>query len=234
MNRKMVYGVSAAGLIGFSLFQPQFVSSQTFQSSFRAVDPGVRGVRSASAGAGGPIDGLTENELLFFQAGKEEFEEADDVEEGLGPTMNLDGCSGCHAHPAVGGTSPKLNPQFDFANRLQLTNIPPSFITKNGPVREARFVKNPDGTPDGGVHALFTIAGSPDAPGCNLAQPNFARELQNDNVIFRIPTPLFGAGLIEQIPDNAILANQAANATQKRSLGIFGRANFAVSGRTVS
>ena len=37
--------------------------------------------------------------------------------------------------------------------------------------------------------------------------------------------PVFGAGLIEQIPDSAILANLAANGTQKRSFGIGGRAN---------
>jgi CxxC motif-containing protein (DUF1111 family) len=53
-------------------------------------------------------------------------------------------------------------------------------------------------------------------------------------VIFRIPTPVFGAGLIEQIPDAAILANQAANAPLTQPLGIRGRANFAVSGRTVT
>jgi CxxC motif-containing protein (DUF1111 family) len=53
-------------------------------------------------------------------------------------------------------------------------------------------------------------------------------------VVFRIPTPVFGAGLIEQIPDRAILANQTASSTQKRGLGIRGRANFAVSGRTMS
>jgi DNA methylase len=29
----------------------------------------------------------------------------------------------------------------------------------------------------------------------------------NRNIIFRIPTPVFGAGLIENIPDSAILAN---------------------------
>jgi CxxC motif-containing protein (DUF1111 family) len=113
-------------------------------------------------------------------------------------------------------------------------NTVPSFVTPNGPVREARFVRNPDGTADGGVHALFTIAGRWDAPGCKLAQPNFDRELANHNVIFRIPSPVFGAGLIEQIPDNAILSNQAASATEKRALGIRGRANFALSGRTIS
>ena len=37
------------------------------------------------------------------------------------------------------------------------------FIRSNGPVREVRFKTNPDGTPDGGVHDLFTITGRPDA-----------------------------------------------------------------------
>jgi CxxC motif-containing protein (DUF1111 family) len=114
------------------------------------------------------------------------------------------------------------------------TNHLPAFIRADGPVREARFVKNADGTPDGGVHAVFTIAGRADAPGCVLAQPDFAAQLANHNVIFRIPTPVFGAGLIEQIPDAAILANQAASASLRQPLGIRGRANFAVSGRAVS
>src|SRR6185295_13435772 len=48
------------------------------------------------------------------------------------------------------------------------------------------------------------------------------------------PTPAFGAGLIEQIPDAAILANVSADAGTKATLGIRGRANFQVVGRTVS
>jgi len=67
-----------------------------------------------------------------------------------------------------------------------------------------------------------------------IAQPDFATALANRNVIFRIPTPVFGAGLIEMIPDSTLLANQSANATAKSSLGIRGRANFQVSGRTVT
>jgi hypothetical protein len=39
-------------------------------------------------------------------------------------------------------------------------NIVPRVITRNGPVREARFVLNPDGTPDGFVHKLYVITGS--------------------------------------------------------------------------
>ncbi len=196
-----------------------------------AQDPGVRG---GAAGGGGAIAGLSKTETDFFFAGQDAFQEVDSVPEGLGPRMNLDQCSGCHAQPAVGGTSPFVNPQVAFASKDGGTDFVPSFITANGPVREARFVKNPDGTPDGGVHDLFTITGRTGATGCTLAQPDFATQLANNNVIFRIPTPVFGAGLLEQIPDSVILANQASTASQRGSLGIQGRPNFDVTGRTIS
>ena len=66
---------------------------------------------------------------------------------------------------------------------------------------------------------------APGRAGCNIRQEDFEPQLSRNNVIFRIPTPVFGAGLIEMIPDRAILANQAANASAKQSLGIGGRAN---------
>jgi CxxC motif-containing protein (DUF1111 family) len=204
------------------------VSSQSFAG---AHDPGVRG---GEAGAGGPIGGLSANELAFFESGLEEFEEADEVEEGLGPRMNLDGCGGCHAQPAIGGSSPAENPQVAFASKDGGTDRVPSFITLHGPIREARLVRNPDGTPDGGVAALFTLTGREGADRCRLEQPDFAAELARNNVIFRIPTPVFGAGLIEQIEDTTIVANLAANSTMKQALGIRGRANVSVSGRTIS
>jgi CxxC motif-containing protein (DUF1111 family) len=200
-------------------------------SSSAARDPGVRG---GAAGAGAPLAGLTKTELAFFNAGTDEFAEEEDVTEGLGPTMNLGSCSGCHLQPAVGGTSPPVNPQVAFATLDGAANSVPSFITANGPVREARFVKNPDGTPDGGVHDLFTITGLSDAAGCMLAQPDFEKEIARRNVIFRIPTPVFGAGLIEQIPDQAILANQVNDAPMKKELGIHGRPNIVLAGHTIS
>jgi CxxC motif-containing protein (DUF1111 family) len=230
MNTKLAAPLALASAVAAAfLFQTE-TSSQTF-SSFNARDPGVR---FGDPGAGGPIDGLTANELAFFQQGKADFEEAEEADEGLGPTMNLDGCGGCHSQPATGGTSPAVNPQVAFANKDGATNRIPSFIRADGPVREARFVKNPDGTPDGGVHALFTIAGRADAPGCVLPQEDFEKQVAAKNIIFRIPTPVFGAGLIEQIPDSAILANQAANSSQKSSLGIRGRPNFVLAFNTIS
>jgi CxxC motif-containing protein (DUF1111 family) len=110
----------------------------------------------------------------------------------------------------------------------------PSFITANGPVREARFVRNADGSPDGGVHGLFTVTGRAGAETCMLTQPNFARELARNNVIFRIPTPVFGAGLIESIPDSEILKNQASASSTKQALGIRGRPNVLLTGNSIS
>ncbi len=146
---------------------------------------------------------------------------------GLGPTFNGNGCAVCHSQPAVLGSSPApfspqvpvSNPQVALATRDGATNTVPSFITSNGPIREARFVTDPaTGNPDGGVHGLFTIAGRTDAPGCKATQPPFAQQLANNNVIFRIPTPVFGAGLIENIPEQTLEANAAASASA--ALGI--------------
>jgi CxxC motif-containing protein (DUF1111 family) len=215
-------------LVGCSLFP---VEPEQPPDPSAARDPGVR---AGAAGAGGPLAGLTATELAFFNTGKDDFVEVENVVDGLGPTMNLDSCAGCHVQPAVGGTSPAVNPQVAFATKMQATNTIPSFITRNGPVREARFVKNPDATRDGGVHDLFTIAGRSDAPGCALAQPDFETELAHGNVIFRIPTPTFGAGLIEDIPDSVILENQTSQPTAKAALGIGGRPNIVLPFHAIS
>jgi CxxC motif-containing protein (DUF1111 family) len=105
-------------------------------------------------------------------------------------------------------------------------NRVPSFITADGPVREVRFKRNPDGSPDGGVHDLYVITGRSDAPAsCQLAQTDFATQAAQGNVSFRIPTPTYGSGLIEAIPDSTILANKTANAGMKTLFGISGREN---------
>jgi CxxC motif-containing protein (DUF1111 family) len=190
-----------------------------------AHDPGVR---TGAAGAGGSLSGLSTDQVAFFDAGLDAFLEVDGVADGLGPRFNLDSCAGCHAAPAVGGSSPVVNPQVAVATAFGAQNVVPSFITSSGPVREARYKRKSDGSPDGGVHALFVITGRSDgAAGCNIAQENFQTQLNNHNVIFRIPTPTFGGGLIEQITDSAILANQGANASQKSALGISGHPHFA-------
>jgi hypothetical protein len=145
-------------------------------AAYAQVDPGVR---TGGAGAGGPIAGLTANELAFFDAGRDDFAEQEGVGDGLGPRFNLDSCGGCHLQPAIGGTSPSVNPQVATATAFGAQNTLPSFITANGPIREARFKSQPGGAPDGGVHGLFVITGRSDstgsASGCNLVQASRLR-----------------------------------------------------------
>jgi CxxC motif-containing protein (DUF1111 family) len=174
--------------------------------------------------------------MQSFNSGQTTFEAVETVagaNGGLGPTMNLNSCSGCHINPAVGGTSPPTgNPQVAFFNNL-LKNTPnnlPSFITANGPVREARFPS------DGGVHDLFTIAGMAGAGNCSISPPNFVQAAAANNLIFRVPTPLFGAGFVEQITDATILENLADSKTAaaKAVLGIHGHPNITLTGHAIS
>jgi len=208
------------------------------QETPHAVDPGVRG---GAPGAGTALPGLTADETAFFQDGLSRFMEIEVVmggaNNGLGPRFNSNQCFSCHSQPAVGGTSPAQNPEVAIATLDGAKNVLPWFIAPNGPVREARFKLNPNGTPDGNVRNLFVITGRADAGGCNIAQPDFlpagnplTGQGGNPNIIFRIPTPVFGAGLLEAIPDSAILANMQANASLKAQLGISGHPNAILSG----
>ena len=180
---------------------------------------------NAPARAGGPLPGLTAAQLAVFEAGAGAFSEIDTVtgsggtSRGLGPRFNLNSCAGCHAFPAVGGSSGPVNPQPIVAKADGATNdaeIP--FLHAQGPITEARFksLMDADGNfllasgkrrPDGGVHALFTISGRTDAGGCVIRQPPFKQAWTRNNVSLRIPTPVFGLGLIEAISESTIKAN---------------------------
>lgn len=224
-NRKLIF-CSLASVI-FLLLTAFVVQGQN-----PAHDPGPR---TGAPGAGAIIAGNSGNQGSYFNKGQDEFGQVQNVQSadafGLGPTFNSNSCGSCHSQPALGGSSPAVNPQVEVATDSGATNSLPSFITLNGPVREARFkfAVAPNGrisdTPDGGVHALFTVRGRSDAAGCQMTQPNFERMVEEDNISFRIPTPVFGAGLIESIDENTIMANQAAESTVGRFLGISGHPN---------
>src|SRR5882724_4343856 len=165
---------------------------------------------------------------------------------GLGARFNGDQCSVCHQQPSIGGSGGFLvpnpqdpvhkqrkpeNPMFDLIpHRKGAQNYVPSFLTRYGPIREVRFQKNLDGTPDGGVHALFTVVGRTDigAPGCTAAvlpPTDFETQYRNGNLSFRIPLQTFGLGLIEAIQDLTILNNSATTASLRTPLGIGGIPN---------
>jgi CxxC motif-containing protein (DUF1111 family) len=212
----------------------ELVLAQAPQAVTVVRDPGVRG---GPPGAGGPLPGLDPGESAFFQAAQGVFEQIFSVQgatPGLGPRYNLNQCSGCHAQPAPGGTSPATNPEIAAATTGGAKNSVPSFITQNGPVRETRFVRKPDGTPDGLVHNLYVITGRSDAPGCEIAQPNFAAELAAHNVIFRIPTPVFGLGLMEGVSDLGLQTAFTENEFLKSQLGVSGHFNRSVNDGTIT
>ena len=203
----------------------------------QAVDPGVQ---SANRGTGGSIINLAQDPngfAAFFEDGLVRFQNVESVSNstntniGLGPRFNSNSCSSCHAQPSIGGSGSAANPQANFiSDGVAPNDALPSFITPNGPTREARFpfFTNSDGTPNtsspnGGVETIFTVSGRPDASGCTLPQPNFPAALAANNIIFRIPTPVFGAGLIENLDDSTLIKNRSANLNN--SFGISGTFN---------
>lgn len=194
-------------------------------------DPGVQ---TANRGTGATIINPANDPngfAAFFKDGLLRFQEVETVSDsanvGLGPRFNSNQCSSCHAQPAIGGSGAAVNPQFLFVrDGVAPSDTTPSFITANGPTREARFpfFFDSSGTvdlssPNGGVEDLFTVTGRRDAGTCRLAQPDFNKAVAANNVIFRIPTPVFGAGLIENLDDSALLKNMAANLNNVFGIG---------------
>jgi CxxC motif-containing protein (DUF1111 family) len=218
-------------------------------------DPGVRpgpinGQPAATPTSPLPLQSVTTNSpfgvLEFFQNGLNRFQEVEAVSggtnNGLGPRFNFNQCSGCHAQPTIGGSGPASNPQFQvIANGIVVgsTNTIPSFITANGPTREVRFpfFLHANGSPNtnapnGGVEDLFTVSGRSDAGTCSLSQPSFATAEAANDVIFRIPTPVFGAGLVENIDDSTLIGVQRAAAGN--NFGISGTFNHNGNDGTIS
>jgi CxxC motif-containing protein (DUF1111 family) len=237
-------------LAGMAFTQNDHRFNRVHENSSRGSDPTDPGVQSGNRGTGAALPSVLANDnpgiLAFFNDGFARFQEVEVVSgganNGLGPRFNFNQCSGCHAQPAVGGTGAASNPQFQVINDGIVsgsTNSIPSFITANGPTREARFpfFFNRNGSanlssPNGGVEDLFTVSGRPDAGSCNLQQPAFSAAQAANNVIYRIPTPTFGLGLIENLDDSTLLSNQLANL--QNSFGVSGTFNHNGNDGTIS
>jgi hypothetical protein len=138
---------------------------------------------------------------------------------GLGPSFNLNSCTGCHSFPIKGGASGTINPQIKMATLDGGKNTIPSFISSTGPIREARLITN-GGVTDGAVHGLFVITGRSDAAGCTATQINWPQQVAQNNVIFRIPINTFGDGLVEFTSDETYQNDAAAVASAASNNGI--------------
>jgi CxxC motif-containing protein (DUF1111 family) len=126
---------------------------------------------------GGPLAGLTPVEFEEFRLGLDDFVEVEAPEEGLGPAFNGTSCAGCHSVPAIGGIS--LISEFR-AGRLD---------------SRGQFV-----TLDATGETLFHLFSVPNH-GCQPIMPTDATVIAR-----RVPLPLFGAGLVEAIADETLLA----------------------------
>jgi len=218
-------------------------------------DPGIRGGAingqpGATPTSPAPLNSVNNNNpsgvLEFFQNGLTRFQAPESVtgtaNNGLGPRFNLNSCAGCHAQPAVGGSGPATNPESLLVGMGVVdgaSNTVPSFVTAHSPVREVRFpfFTNSSGSPNtnspnGGVEAIFTVTGLSGAGHCNLSQPNFAQAIANNNIIFRIPTPTFGLGLVENLDDSTLIGVQRSVAGN--GVGISGTFNHNGNDGTIS
>lgn len=147
---------------------------------------------------GGPLPGLTSGQLSHFTTGMTQFDFPWDPVHGLGPVYTNTNCNNCHAVPAFGGYNTK--------NRVTL------FGTLNS---DGSF--NPL-TNEGGIE-LQPLSVAKFIQGCTVT----GEFIPTDATIIgqRLPPPLFGDGLIDNIDDSAIMAN-AVN----KGMGIQGQVNM--------
>lgn len=153
--------------------------------------------QSRAVQPGDPLPGVTPSEFEEFRLGLDDFLEVETAEEGLGPAFNGTSCAACHNVPAIGGA---------------------------GTIAEVRAGRT---GPDGGFEALdpsgeslfhlFSIPAHACQPGIPADATIIAR---------RAPIPLFGAGLVEAIPDDTLLALE--DPLDRDRDGVSGRAAWIV------
>src|SRR5262245_48519702 len=75
--------------------------------------------------SGVPLAGLTSAELELFRAGREDFLEVENSDDGLGPMFNGTSCAQCHNIPAVGGTGSMVEVRAGYRDEQGGFHAPP-------------------------------------------------------------------------------------------------------------
>ncbi len=146
---------------------------------------------------GGPLRGLSADELQRFSGGKEAFEAVEEVADGLGPVFNGTACGGCHSIGATGGGSETVETRFGTTTNGEfdpLVGLGGSLIQTDGI----------------GVQGACTFVGE-----MVPAQATIRAG--------RRTTPLFGLGLVDAVPDATFIALARKEAWFQR--GTAGRPN---------
>jgi CxxC motif-containing protein (DUF1111 family) len=162
-----------------------------------------------------PLPNLPADRLGSFNEGRRRFLVTETVETGLGPVFNERSCVSCHSIPTTAGSG-----------KSEVT-----FVTRFGRIGLQDSDRFGVQTPSMPFNALLTLGGptiqrrsvAEDLPDCRLAGEVVPREA--NAVGPRQPSPLFGLGLIQAIPDTTILAR--ADPTDANRDGIAGRPNTA-------
>src|SRR5688572_26021904 len=149
--------------------------------------------QTQSGVVGGPLAGITPMEFTEFRAGLDDFTEVETAEEGLGPAFNGASCAVCHSVPAIGGGGVILEVRAGYRDDSGV----------------ARGLNPADDTL---IHML-----SVPNHGC---QPQIPDDV--DVIAHRAPIPVFGAGLVEAISDETLLALE--DPFDRNGDGVSGRA----------
>jgi CxxC motif-containing protein (DUF1111 family) len=160
----------------------------------------------AAADLGGPLPGLSPEELTRFQAGAAIFSKVHGPEDGLGPVFNARACAECHSLPAPGGADTTRNHLIVRVGR-EAGDGYDDLIEVGGPVLSRRSVAD-----------LL--------PGCAVEgekKPKAATAVSE-----RQPPALFGLGLVAEIPDETLVA--LASAQQASGDDVVGRVNHGPAG----
>lgn len=146
---------------------------------------------------GAPLQGITPAEFERFRVGLEDFLEVETAESGLGPAYNASSCAVCHNMPVVGGGGVIAEVRAAYRNEDGGFRIIPGF----------------EGGPGQTLYHLFSTPN-------HACQPIMPADV--DVIARRIPIPLYGAGLVEAVPDDTIRALEDPDDRDRN--GISGRA----------
>jgi CxxC motif-containing protein (DUF1111 family) len=159
--------------------------------------------QGSSPNFGDPLPGLTAAEQALFFAGKTSFEEEEDVGDGLGPVFNENACVACHT-TVVGGSN---------VTGAGSTRLETRFGRQTGP---GEFDFDPLAGSGGSLlqdHAIGMVGGFNYVPETVPSQANVVAK--------RRTTPLFGLGLVDNVPDDTL--RQVAAFEQANSPATAGR-----------
>jgi CxxC motif-containing protein (DUF1111 family) len=157
----------------------------------------LAGAQAPPPKPGDPLPGITPVEFTEFRLGLDDFTEVETIDDGLGPAFNGTSCAVCHNVPAIGGTGLILE------TRAAYRDASGQFRALNA-------------AGDTLLH-LFSVP----AHACQPIMPDDANVVAHRQAI-----PLFGAGLVEAVPDDAIRALE--DPFDRNNDGVRGRAALVV------